>query len=113
MIVIKYLLLIGAAAMLLIAAAMLLVDLYFQYEYRRRLALHPELQLPIPRPLRVRQAVRLGVLSLLPLLVALSIVVVPAGMAGVRVSPTLRNFAGDFVPRIPYRRTAGAARGTV
>ena len=54
MLVIKYLLEIGAVAMLVIAAARVLVDLYSQYEYRRRLALHPELQLPLPRSLRWR-----------------------------------------------------------
>jgi len=98
MLVIKYLLEIGAVAMLVIAAAMVLVDLYFQYEYRRKLALHPELQLPLPRPLRWREAVRLGVFLLVPLLMALSIVVVPSGMAGVRVSQLSGTLPGTLYP---------------
>ena len=98
MLVIKYLLLIGAVATLVIAAAMLLIDLYFQFEYRRRLALHPDLPLPLPRPLRLRQAVRLGVLSLVPLMLAFSIVVVPSGMAGVRVSQLSGTLPGTLYP---------------
>ena len=98
MLVIKYLLLIGAVATLVIAAAMLLIDLYFQFEYRRKLSLHPDLPLPLPRPLRVREVVRLGVLSLVPLMLAFSIVVVPSGMAGVRVSQLSGTLPGTLYP---------------
>jgi regulator of protease activity HflC (stomatin/prohibitin superfamily) len=98
MLVIKYLLFMGAVATLVIAAARVLVDLYFQFEYRRRLALHPDLTLPLPRPLRWKPAVRLGLLSLLPLLIALSIVVVPSGMAGVRVSQLSGTLPGTLYP---------------
>src|SRR5690349_13194472 len=98
MLVLKYLLLIGAVAMLVVAAAIVLVDLFFQYQYRRRLALQPELQLPLPRPLRWRQAIRLGVLSLVPLLMAVSLVVVPSGMAGVRVSQLSGTLPGTLYP---------------
>jgi len=98
MLVIKYLLEIGAVAMLVIAAAMVLIDLYFQNEYRRRLSLHPELQLPLPRSLRWREAVRLGVVSLVPLLTGMSIVVVPSGMAGVRVSQLSGTLPGTLYP---------------
>jgi len=86
MLVIKYLLMVGAVAMLVVAAAIILYDVYLLVEYRRRLALHPDLPLPVPRPLRWKEALRLAVLSLVPLLLGLSIAVVPSGMAGVRVS---------------------------
>jgi len=86
MLVIKYLLMVGAVAMMVVAAATILYDVYLLLEYRRRLALHPDLPLPLPRPLRWKDALRLAALSLVPLLLGLSIAVVPSGMAGVRVS---------------------------
>jgi regulator of protease activity HflC (stomatin/prohibitin superfamily) len=86
MLVIKYLLMVGAVAMMVVAAAIILYDVYLLVEYRRRLALHPELPLALPRPLRWKDALRLAALSLVPLLLGLSIAVVPSGMAGIRVS---------------------------
>jgi regulator of protease activity HflC (stomatin/prohibitin superfamily) len=86
MLVIKYLLMVGAVAMLVVAAAIILYDVYLLIEYRRRLALNPDVPLPVPHPLRWEEALRLAALSLLPLLLGLSIAVVPSGMAGVRVS---------------------------
>lgn len=86
MLVIKYLLMVGAVAMIVVAAAIILYDVYLLIEYRRRLALHPDLPLPLPRPLGWKDALHLAALSLVPLLLGLSIAVVPSGMAGVRVS---------------------------
>ena len=98
MLVIKYLLMVGAVAMLVVAAAIILYDVYLLVEYRRRLALNPDLPLPLPRPLRWQEAVRLAALSLVPLLLGLSIAVVPSGMAGVRVSQFSGTRPGVLYP---------------
>ncbi|MFZ3212167.1 MAG: SPFH domain-containing protein [Terriglobales bacterium] len=98
MLVIKYLLMVGAVAMMVVAAAIILYDVYLLLEHRRRLALHPDLPLPLPRPLRWKEAVRLAALSLVPLLLGLSIAVVPSGMAGVRVSEFSGTRPGVLYP---------------
>jgi len=98
MLVIKYLLMVGAVAMLVVAAAIILYDVYLLVEYRRRLALKPDLPLPLPRPLRWKEALRLAGLSLLPLLLGLSIAVVPSGTAGVRVSEFSGTHPGVLYP---------------
>jgi regulator of protease activity HflC (stomatin/prohibitin superfamily) len=98
MLVIKYLLMVGAVAMMVVAAAIILYDIYLLVEYRRRLALHPELPLPLPRPLRWKDALRLAALSLVPLLLGLSIAVVPSGMAGIRVSEFSGTRPGVLYP---------------
>jgi len=98
MLVIKYLLMVGAVAMIVVAAAIILYDVYLLVEYRRRLALHPDLPLPLPRPLRWKDALRLAALSLVPLLLGLGIAVVPSGMAGVRVSEFSGTRPGVLYP---------------
>ena len=98
MLVIKYLLMVGSVAMMVVAAAIILYDVYLLVEYRRRLALNPDLPLPLPRPLRWKEAVRLAALSLVPLLLGLSIAVVPSGMAGVRVSEFSGTRPGVLYP---------------
>jgi len=98
MLVIKYLLMVGAVAMLVVAAAIILYDVYLLLEYRRRLALNPDLPLPLPRRLRWKEALRLAALSLVPLLLGLSIAVVPSGMAGVRISEFSGTRPGVLYP---------------
>ena len=98
MLVIKYLLMLGAVALLVVAAAIILYDVYLLVAYRRRLALNPDLPLPLPRPLRWKEAARLAALSLVPLLLGLSIAVVPSGMAGVRVSEFSGTRPGVLYP---------------
>ncbi len=98
MLVIKYLLMVGAVAMMVVAAAIILYDVYLLLEYRRRLALRPDLPLPLPRPLRWKDALRLAALSLVPLLLGTSIAVVPSGMAGVRVSEFSGTRPGVLYP---------------
>jgi len=97
MLVIKYLLMVGAVALTVVAAAIILYDVYLLIEYRSRLALNPDLPLPLPRPLRWKEALQLAALSLVPLLLGLSIAVVPSGMAGVSVS----EFSGTH-PHVLY-----------
>ena len=96
MLVIKYVLMVGAVAMLVVATAIILSDVYLLIEYRRGLAFKPDL--PPPRPLRWKEALRLAALSLIPLLLGLSIAVVPSGMAGVRVSEFSGTRQGVLYP---------------
>src|SRR5258708_15862378 len=50
--------------------------------------------------LRWRTAARFAALALIPLLLGISIVVVPAGMARVRVSQVSRTMPGTLYPRL-------------
>ena len=86
MLVIRYLLIAGAVGLLISAAAILLFD---AYRVVRSL---------VPPPVRWRLAARLAVLAWLPLLPALSIAVVPSGMAGVRVSQISGTLGGTLYP---------------
>lgn len=102
MLFIKYLLLLGAMGLAVAAATMVLFDVYLILEYRRRLALHPEPALPLPRPLRWRPALRLLGWAVLPLLLGLSIVVMPSGLAGVRVSQVSGTRPGTLYPGVHF-----------
>src|SRR5918996_1596098 len=86
MLVIKYALIAGAVGLLISAAVILALD---AYRIARSL---------VPPPVRWRFASRLALLAWLPLLPALSIVVVPTGMAGVRVSQLSGTLAGPLSP---------------
>ena len=86
MLVIKYLLIAGAVGLLTSAAAILLFD---AYTVARSL---------VPPPVRWPLAARLAVLAWLPLLPALSIAVIPSGMAGVRVSQVSGTLGGTLYP---------------
>jgi len=99
----KYLLLSAGIAMFVIAAGILSYDAYLFFAYRRRLLSPegtPEARLAIgsqPR-FRWRTSVALVMLAWAPLLVSAGIVIVPAGMAGVRVSQTQGTLAGTLYP---------------
>src|SRR5437763_15001302 len=82
--------------MITMAVAILSYDLYLQLQYRRMLPAAPTPQ-PMPR-LRWREAVALAMLAWGPILIALGIIVVPSGMAGVRVSQTSGTLAGTLYP---------------
>src|SRR5512141_1883797 len=90
-----------AVGSLLYAAGVLLFDLFFVVRYRRLAALG---QTPTsePRPVRWKTAVSAAALAGVPLLVAASIVVVPSGMAGVRVSQTSGVKHGTLYPGIHF-----------
>jgi regulator of protease activity HflC (stomatin/prohibitin superfamily) len=98
----KYLLLGAGIAMFVIAAAILGYDAYLFLAYRRRL-LSPEGATAGPQPpARWRTAVALVMLAWAPLLVSAGIIIVPAGMAGVRVSQTQGTLAGTLYPGVHF-----------
>src|SRR5215472_7170417 len=102
MLLLKYLLMWGGIAMMVIAAGMLLYDLYFEIEYRKARAAGGTEPLPPARAVRWRGAIALALLGWGPILIALGIVVVPSGMAGVRVSQTKGTLAGTLYPGVHF-----------
>jgi regulator of protease activity HflC (stomatin/prohibitin superfamily) len=111
MLFVKYLLLSAGIAMFVIAAAILAYDAYLFVAYRRRLLRPVEGAVPGATPaaapgleptVRWRTPVALVMLASAPLLVSASIVIVPAGTAGVRVSQTRGTLAGTLYPGVHF-----------
>ena len=97
MLFLKYMLLWGGIAMIASAVGILFYDLYLQT--KRRVAEAQGAQtLPAARAIRWRGAVGLALLAWGPILVAMGIVIVPSGMAGVRVSQTSGTLPGTLYP---------------
>jgi regulator of protease activity HflC (stomatin/prohibitin superfamily) len=98
MLFLKYLLMTGGIGMIAAAAFILSYDLYLELQYRRALAAAGAGPLPPIPQIRWRAALALGLLAWGPILLSLAIVVVPSGMAGVRVSQTSGTLAGTLYP---------------
>jgi regulator of protease activity HflC (stomatin/prohibitin superfamily) len=88
--------------MILVAAGILMYDLSRELRYRRAMGADGALPLPSPPQIRWRTPAALVMLAWAPILVALSIVVVPSGMAGVRVSQTQGTLAGTLYPGVHF-----------
>ncbi len=104
MLLLKYLLLTAGIAMFVIAAGILSYDAYLLIAWhRRRLNFDPAAGTPGPAPaFRWRTSVALVMLAWAPLLVSAGIVIVPSGMAGVRVSQTKGTLAGTLYPGVHF-----------
>jgi regulator of protease activity HflC (stomatin/prohibitin superfamily) len=99
MLALKYLLMSGGFGMILVAVGILAYDFYAESLYRKALAVPGE-TLP-PKPAwRWRTSVALVLLAWGPILLAFSIVVVPTGMAAVRVSQTSGTVPGTLYPGV-------------
>jgi len=102
MLFVKYLLLSAGIGMFVIAAGILAYDYSLFLAHRRRLV-YPEGATPPPEPtVRWRTSFALVMLAWAPMLVSAAIVIVPAGMGGVRVSQTRGTLAGTLYPGIHY-----------
>ena len=102
MLLLKYLLTSGGIGMMVVAAAMLTYDIYLEVQYRRAMAVAATTPLPpVPR-VRWRPALALGLLAWGPILSASGIVVVPSGMAGVRISQTRGTLPGTLYPGVHF-----------
>ncbi|HVN20971.1 MAG TPA: SPFH domain-containing protein [Dongiaceae bacterium] len=99
MLALKYLLMIGGFGMILVAVSILGYDLYLEALYRRALAT-PGSTLPPEPERRWRSSVALVLLAWGPILLAFSIVVVPSGMGGVRVSEISGTKPGTLYPGV-------------
>jgi regulator of protease activity HflC (stomatin/prohibitin superfamily) len=99
MLALRELLIAVGVGMMLAAVGVLVFDLYQEVLYRRAKAVPAgELAVP-PRPqIRWRASLALALLAWGPLLVAFAIVVVPSGMAGVRVSQMSGTVPGTLYP---------------
>src|SRR6202165_688208 len=104
MLLLKYLLLTAGVAMFVIAAGILTYDAYLLIAYqRKRLNLDPASGAPGPAPaIRWRTSVAFAMLAWAPLLISAGIVIVPSGMAGVRVSQTKGTLAGTLYPGVHF-----------
>jgi regulator of protease activity HflC (stomatin/prohibitin superfamily) len=103
MLLLKYLLTMAGVGLLTGGAAVIAYDICQAAQLRRLLARGAEPLAPPSgpaRPIRWRLAGRLAVLAWLPLLVGLSIVVVPDGHAGVRVSQITGVRPGALYPGV-------------
>ncbi len=99
MLFLKFFMTAAGFGMFVVAAVMAGLDFYRAEQYNRLLARGGMEEVPPPpKPIRWRAAAKLAALGWLPLLLALSIVVVPSGMAGVRVSQISGTRPGTLYP---------------
>jgi regulator of protease activity HflC (stomatin/prohibitin superfamily) len=103
MLALKYLLISGGFGMILVAVTILAYDLYQEVQYRRAQARPAGEVVVPPRPgWRWRISLALVLMAWGPILLAFSIVVVPSGMAGVRVSQTSGTLPGTLYPGVHF-----------
>lgn len=98
MLVLKTVLLTGGLVMIGVAAGILIYDLRREWQHRMALAAGTTEKLPPTRQLRWRSSLALGFLAWAPILLALGIVVVPTGMAGVLISQSNGALADTLYP---------------
>ena len=99
MLALKYLLMSGGLGMILAAIVILGFDLYRELMNRRARST-PGTSAPAEGEWRWRISLALALLAWGPILLAFSIVVVPSGMAGVRVSQTSGTLPGTLYPGV-------------
>jgi len=102
MLALRYLLITGGLGMILVAVSILGYDLYRELLYRRALATPGAGAVPPLPQWRWRTSLALVLLAWGPILVAFSIVVVPSGMAGVRISQTSGTVPGTLYPGVHF-----------
>jgi len=104
MFAVKYLLMTIGVGLLIAGLSMLAYDMWLIVRYRRAAAGGTEATTTIapPRPVRWRMSVALIALAWAPVLSALSFVIVPSGMAGVRISQTRGTEAGTLYPGVHF-----------
>ncbi len=98
MLALKYLLITGGLGMILVAVGILGYDLYRELLYRRALSVPGAGMVPVPPQWRWRTSLALALLAWGPILLAFAIVVVPSGMAGIRVSEMSGTVPGTLYP---------------
>src|SRR5947207_14427290 len=98
MIFFKYLLVWGGIAMIVATVAIIARDLYLQLEHKKKAGAEGAAPAGPAPQIRWRNGVALAVVAWAPILLASGIVVVPSGMAGVRVSQTSGTLPGTLYP---------------
>jgi len=102
MLLLKYLTMIAGIGGFLVAAAIVAYDVYMADSYRHLLARGAADKTPTPKPVRWNAAKKVVIIAWLPLLIGLSIVVVPSGAAGVRVSQISGTRPGTLYPGVHF-----------
>jgi len=102
MLALRYLLMWTGLGMILAAASILAYDLYRELIYRKALAAPGGGTVPAVPRWRWQMSLALGLLAWGPILLAYGIVVVPSGMAGVRVSQTSGTLPGTLYPGVHF-----------
>ncbi|MBI3483970.1 MAG: hypothetical protein HY012_02300 [Acidobacteria bacterium] len=100
MLLLKYLLLTAGFGLFAGAIAIVAYDVFSSIQYRRLLAAGTGVASLPPHAVRLRLAGKLVLIAWLPFLLGLSIVVVPTGMAGVRVSQFYGTRPGALDPGV-------------
>jgi regulator of protease activity HflC (stomatin/prohibitin superfamily) len=102
MLALRYLLICCGFGMILAAASILAYDLYHEVAYRRALTAPGGGPVPHHSQWRWRSSLALALLAWGPILMAFSTVVVPSGMAGVRISQTSGTLPGTLYPGVHF-----------
>jgi regulator of protease activity HflC (stomatin/prohibitin superfamily) len=100
MLAMKYLLITGGLGMMIAAVCIIAFDLYRSLLYGQMLEAQGGPATAVAATRRWRTSLALLVLAWAPMLVAFSIVVVPSGMAGVRVSELSGTLPGTLYPGV-------------
>jgi len=98
----KYLLIAGGLGMILVAVSILGYERYRELLCRRALALPGAGAVPPLPQWRWRTSLALALLAWGPILLAFSIVLVPSGMAGIRVSEMTGTVPGTLYPGVHF-----------
>jgi regulator of protease activity HflC (stomatin/prohibitin superfamily) len=98
MLFLKYLLMSSGLGMIAVAAGILAHDVYLEVKYRQALAMAGVGPLPPLPQMRWRTSLALLLLAWGPIVLALGIVIVPSGMAGVRISQSSGTLPGVLYP---------------
>src|SRR5580698_6827162 len=96
MLFLKHLLMLSGIGMIIVAAGILAYDLYLEMKYRK--AVGGAGPLPEKPQTRWRTSLALALLAWGPIILSLGIVVVPSGMAAVRVSQISGTLPGELYP---------------
>ena len=105
MLIAKYFMLMVGVGLMAAALGMMLFDLVLAMRYKLATMRAPkegDPELIPPEPLRWQLAAKLAAGGCVPLLLAASIVVVPSGMGGVRVSASSGTLAGTLYPGVHF-----------
>lgn len=100
MILVKYLLLWGGIGMIAAAIGILARDLYSHFQLKQEKSEEPggPAAIIVMPQIHRRNVIALALLAAIPLLLAKSIVVVPSGMGGVRISQSTGTLPGTLYP---------------
>jgi regulator of protease activity HflC (stomatin/prohibitin superfamily) len=101
MLAFKYLLMTMGVSLFIAGLSVLAYDFWLKLQYKQAVARGVE-GVVTPQPVRWRMTVALLALGWAPMLIALSIVIVPSGMAGVRISQTRGTEAGTLYPGVHF-----------